>query len=71
MSKNKPAKPMPQVIIEVTGGVAECTLVVRGEGTPQVYIWDWDNIKSGDSPPDIPEWVLNEYAERHKFRLEP
>lgn len=62
----KPAKPRPYVIIEVYGGVADVTLTVAGQGTPAVYIVDWDN----QDCPEIPEWLLNEYQAINGRKLE-
>jgi len=40
-------KPRPFVVIEVSGGVAENTVMVGC--AIDVYIIDWDNAKAGDA----------------------
>jgi len=65
----KPARPRPRVIIEVTKSVVIPTLLLSGEGVPIVYLWDWDAISQGEEPPDIPEWVYEEYYLRNGKQL--
>lgn len=64
MPKSKPRPPV--VVVEVYKGVAEPTLAVAGEGPPDVYILDWDNIYAGDPPPSAPAWVKKEYKKANK-----
>lgn len=60
----------PFVVIEVSGGVAECAISREGKGKPEVYIIDWDNIKAGDEPPEIPDRVMRALDQATRESLE-
>lgn len=50
----------PLVLVIVEGGNVQETFTVKGVGIPDVYVFDWDNIKEDvESAPELPlqDWM--------------